>query len=175
MRATESMHLTDDHFVDCAAGLGISPEAEEHLRECAACREELAGFGVAVDSFVSASLHWSEARPVPTLRDRVRAHRPVLAWAAVAVAACIMLVFGVNAALHHGEVGKQQVAANVALAERGDSEAQIAQDNKLLMAVDEALRDDEPSPIEVYALERIASERAAKGQGAEGNGKVTNQ
>jgi hypothetical protein len=165
-------HLTDDQFVDCAAGLDISPEVEAHLRECAGCREELTGFGVAVDGFVNASLGWSDARPVASLREKVAVRRPVLAWAA----ACALLVAGVSAVLHHGESRQQQAAANVLSTEQqGDSEAQIAQDNKMLMAVDEALRDNEPSPVEVYALQRLAAQRAARGEGAAAQGKVTNQ
>ena len=169
-------HITDDQFVDCAAGLGVSPEAEAHLRECAVCREELAGFGVAVDGFVSASLEWSEARPMASLQERVNERGPVFAWAAVAVAACIMLVFGVNAGLRHGERDHQTSVASVAQADASsDSEAQIARDNEMLMAVDEALRDDEPSPVEVYALERIAAQRAVRGEDAAGRGKAMNQ
>jgi predicted anti-sigma-YlaC factor YlaD len=178
-------HLSDDQFVDCAAGLEISAEAAAHLRECSACREELAGFGAAVDSFNRAAREWSEARPMGSLRERSWGGRPVLGMAAVALAACIMLVAGVTAVRHHEEARRPadvaQVAGSQGVAEsQGDSEAQIAQDNKLLMAVDVALRDDEPSPVEEYALQRIAAAHA-KAQGAAGTapaakeGKATNQ
>ena len=49
-----------------------------------------------------------------------------------------------------------------------------------MMAVDVALRDDEPSPVEEYALQRIAAAHA-KAQGTAGTaaaakeGKATNQ
>jgi hypothetical protein len=179
-----NVHLSDDQFVDCAAGLEVSAEAAAHLRECAACREELAGFGVAVDSFNRVALEWSEARPVASLRERRWgwrwSGRPVFGMAAVALAACIMLVAGVTALVHREE-GRRPRAAAVAVPQpvsEGDSEAQIAQDNKLLMAVDVALRDDGPSPIEEYALQRIAAAHA-KAQGAAApaakEGKATNQ
>jgi hypothetical protein len=87
-----------------------------------------------------------------------------------------MLVFGVNAALHRGESERKTSVARVAPVDAStDSEAQIAQDNKMLMAVDEALRDEGPSPVEVYALQRLAAQRAARGESAAGHGKVTNQ
>jgi hypothetical protein len=187
-----NVHLSDDQFVDCAAGLEVSAEAAAHLRECAVCREELAGFGVAVDSFNRAALEWSKARPVASLRERRWrwSGRPVFGMAAVALAACIMLVAGVTAVRQHEEgrrsadgsqVAGSQAARSQGVAEpQGDSEAQIAQDNKLLMAVDVALRDDEPSPVEEYALQRITAAHA-KAQGAAGTapaateGKATNQ
>jgi hypothetical protein len=181
-----NVHLTDDQFVDCAAGLEVSAEAAAHLRECAACREELAGFGVAVDSFNRAALEWSEARPVGSLHEESLrgwrwVRRPVFGMAAVALAACIMLVAGVTAVMHRQEGRRPDVAAIAAPqpASEGDSEAQIAQDNKLLMAVDVALRDDGPSPIEEYALQRIAAAHAkAEAAGtapATKEGKATNQ
>jgi hypothetical protein len=187
VKAGLNVHLSDDQFVDCAAGIEISTEAAAHLRECAACREELAGFGVAVDSFNRAALEWSEARQVASLRERRWrwSGRPVFGMAAVALAACIMLAAGVTAVRQYEEGRRPadvaQVAGSQGVAEpQGDSEAQIAQDNKLLMAVDVALRDDEPSPVEEYALQRIAAAHA-KAQGAVGTapaakeGKATNQ
>ena len=180
------MHLSDEQFVDCAAGLDVSAEASEHLRECAACREELAGFGASVDSFGRAALEWSEARAVPSLREKsLRGWRwggkPVFGMAAVALAACIMLVAGVLAVVHR-EQGRRADVATVAVPQpvsEEDSEAQIAQDNKLLMAVDVALRDEAPSPIEEYALQRIAAAHAKAGAAGTASGakegKATNQ
>jgi hypothetical protein len=105
--------------------------------------------------------------------------------AAVAVAACIMLVAGVLAVMHREEARRPDAAAGVAQmavqqpASEGEYEAQIAQDNKLLMAVDVALRDEGPSPVEEYALQRIAAAHAkagaAGGAPAAKEGKATNQ
>ena len=187
MRSSDlDMHLSDEQFVDCAAGLDVSAVAAAHLRECAACREELAGFGVAVDSFGRAALEWSEARPVGSLREQSLrgwrwGGRPVFGMAAVALAACIMLVAGVLALMHR-EGGRRTDSAAVGATQpvsEGDSEAQIAQDNKLLMAVDVALRDEAPSPIEEYALQRIAAAHAKAGAAGTASGakegKATNQ
>ena len=154
-------HLNDDQFMECAIGEEPGVEAAAHLRECEACREELARFGMSVSSFNSAARAWSEARPV-AVGAAGRGYwtaRPFFAMASGMVAACLVLVLGMEAVWHHEQGGRPGTAASV----RGpqeDSDAQIAQDNQLLMAVDVATRSDDRSPVLEYGLAPESNDRA---------------
>jgi hypothetical protein len=156
-----SNHLDDYQFLGCAIGEEPGVEAAAHLRECEACREELARFGMSVSSFNSAARAWSEARPVK-VRTEGRGYwtaRPFIAMASGMVAACLVLGLGMEAVWHHEQGGRPGTAASV----RGpqeDSEAQIAQDNQLLMAVDVATRSDDRSPVLEYGLAPESNDRA---------------
>ena len=145
--------------MECAIGEEPGVEAAAHLRECEACREELARFGMSVSVFNSASRAWSEARPVEVRTEGrgYRAARPFFAMASGMVAACLVLGVGVEAVLHHEQGGRPGTA--VSSGPQEDSAAQIAQDNQLLMAVDVATRSDDRSPVQEYGLAPETNDR----------------
>jgi predicted anti-sigma-YlaC factor YlaD len=156
MNSKLSNHLNDDQFMECAIGVEPSVEAAAHLRECEACREELARFGMSVNSFNSATQAWGESLPPMSVRGAsagqqgYQASRPLFAMASYALAACLMLAVGFEV-VHH-EPGSGSGSVSTASAPQEDSAAQIAQDNKLLMAVDVAIRSDDRSPVQEYGL-----------------------
>jgi hypothetical protein len=156
MNSKLSNHLNDDQFLECAIGEEPGVEAAAHLRECEACREELARFGMSVSSFNLAAQAWSEARPVGVrvAASGYRAARPFFAMASGMVAACLVLGLGVEAVLHHEQDGRAGTVASMSgpSDSQEDSAAQIAQDNQLLMAVDVAIRSDDRSPVLEYGL-----------------------
>jgi hypothetical protein len=159
-----SNHLNDDQFLECAIGEEPGAEAAAHLRECEVCREELARFGMSVSSFNRVARAWSEARPV-AVRTEGRGYwtaRPFFAMAAGMVAACLVLGLGMEAVWHHEQGGRPGTAASVSGASgpQEDTDAQIAQDNQLLMAVDVATRSDDRSPVLEYGLEPESNDRA---------------
>ncbi len=165
MNSKLSNHLNDDQFMECAIGEEPSVEAAAHLRECEACREELARFGVSVSSFNSAAQAWGESLPPMSVvgasvgQQGHRAPRPFFAVASYALAACLMLAVGFDV-VHHVQGGGGSGAVSTASVPQEDSAAQIAQDNQLLMDVDVAIRSDDRSPVQEYGLEPESNDRA---------------
>jgi anti-sigma factor RsiW len=153
-------HLSEDQFTDCLLGTEPSPETAAHLAHCAACQEELAAFDASVAGFNSASLAWSEARPVQSLlpANYSRAQKPFLNAASWALAVCTLLVVGASTVLHRQEVERSASVA-FAGASQEDSEAEVAQDNKLLQEVDQALHHNVSSPVQEYGLGSETSPR----------------
>jgi hypothetical protein len=161
-------HLNDDQFTECLMGAEPGSAAAAHLSHCAACREELARFGMSVDSFNAATMAWSESRPSMNLEESTwdRLHRaswtnrPFVAATSWALAACLMLVAGVSIVQYreHRDGQANNIASVVPPQE--DSEAQIAEDNQLLMEVDLALHDRSRSPMQEYGLRPMTSVRS---------------
>jgi hypothetical protein len=162
-----SGHLNDDQFTECLTGGEPGFEAATHLAHCEACREELARFGASVGSFNAAAMAWSEVQPSVSLQGSTEdggchvswtngAYAAATSWA---LAACLMLAAGVSIVQHRG---RHDGPANVAsvVPPQEDSEAQIAEDNKLLMDVDLALHDRSRSPELEYGLQPRANARS---------------
>jgi predicted anti-sigma-YlaC factor YlaD len=142
-------HLTDEQFTACVIE-GAPPAAcREHLAQCEACRREVGTFVEATGDFSAAALAWSEAQPATSLRgvagSRTRGHAP-LGWAVAAG-----LAVAVSVPLWNHEHRSPVSSAAAAAAEV--PEAEIAQDNRLLEAVDLALAAPEPSPFREYGLQ----------------------
>ena len=152
MTQPRSAHLSEEALDDVLIGLG-SPESDAHLAECEVCRGQLEEFRSGMRVFNQASLAWSEARPMRSLRSLVRSKvRPgVFAPAGWALAAAVLLMMiGVPVWRHDHRTALIKSTAPAAANE--DSPAQIAQDNDLLRSVDEALNTSEASPISEYHL-----------------------
>jgi hypothetical protein len=146
-----SAHLSDEAFDDVLIGMG-SPESEAHLGTCQDCRLRVNAFRSDLALFNSASMAWTESQPV---RVRATARKTVLrtrlafvSWAGMAAVLAVMAVAILH---HHGPPAPpSHAAANVV--QPADTEAQIAQDNQLLQAVNAAISPDEESPIDQYKL-----------------------
>jgi uncharacterized protein HemX len=156
--ANPMTHLTDDQFTECLINGAPAPEAREHLTHCDRCQQQVSHFLNSVGDFNAASLAWSESRPSTSLRaastppTRNQALAP-LGWA---LAAAALLAVGVPAFQHDRPLTlTHNLAASVA---PEDSEAQIAQDNDLLLSVNMALTQNAPSPIREYELTDEASQ-----------------
>jgi anti-sigma factor RsiW len=76
-----STHLTSQQFAEAV----LSEETPAHLRECPACRAELAELRTTLGEFRDATHRWSE-KPQP-VRRRVASYRP----RALAAAALVLL------------------------------------------------------------------------------------
>jgi len=151
MTPESATHLSEEALDDVLIGLG-SEDSEIHLSGCAECRARITAFQGDLSLFNSASLGWSGSKtlrfPQPEPRGtgfRIRA--AFVSWAAVAVALLVMaVVIG-----RHVPVTPPN-HANIQAAQPVDSEAQIAQDNQLLQAVNAAISPDEESPIDEYKI-----------------------
>ncbi len=143
-----SIHLSEEALDDVLIGMG-SPESEAHLTVCQDCRAKLAEFRSDVHLFNRASLAWSESRvPRPRIAPAKAIFRipsPLIGMCAVAL---LLLMVGVprwNRDNHNS--GSQVAPVN---SPQANTEAEIAQDNDLLRAVDAAINPDEASSINQY-------------------------
>jgi hypothetical protein len=149
MTPESTTHLSDEALNDVLIGLG-SPESHAHLDACKECRAQVQAFRGDVQLFNAASIAWSESRwPIAriTAPHRGRPRIPFASWTAVAATLVIMAL----AVWHHRSAAPPaQVSAPQSLP--ADSEAQIAQDNQLLQAVNAAISPEEESPIVEYKI-----------------------
>jgi anti-sigma factor RsiW len=145
-------HLSDEALDDVLIGLG-SAESETHLFSCPDCRARVAAFRADMSFFNSASIAWSESKKLrfpQTLARRTgfRIRAAFVSWATVAAALLVMaVVIG-----RHSPLVQPGHAYHVEIAQPVDSEAQIAQDNQLLQAVNAAISPDEESPVDEYKI-----------------------
>jgi anti-sigma factor RsiW len=151
MTPVRSTHLSEEDFDDILIGLGSS-ESEAHLAACQDCRRRVNAFRSDVALFNSASMAWTESQPAllrPTARKTV--HRIRLAFVSWVATAAALAGMAVAVWHHHGPIAPPHLAtANIS--QPADTEAQIAQDNQLLQAVNAAISPDEESPIDEYKL-----------------------
>lgn len=145
MTSESTNHLSDEALNDVFIGMGSS-ESEVHLASCALCRERVERFQLGLDTFSKTTLAWSESRS--DRMEPVRVRRPVLGihlytpmrWA---LAAVLLLAIALPVWRSGGRFWSNQSTAHVPAQE--DSDAQIAQDNELLKAVDGAITQDDAS------------------------------
>jgi hypothetical protein len=133
------IHLTDESFAELLAGEG-SEQTMEHLHVCEPCRVEAERVCGAVADFRQQSLAWAAARPAPVLLRRAA----VLMWrrSIMAVAALLLVWVAIDGGLrtprHNPAVHEHPAAA-------------LAEDNKLLLSIDEELNVQDESPGEMYS------------------------
>ena len=142
-------HLSEEALDDVLIGLGTA-EAHAHLAACEECRAQVATFHGDIGLFNAASIAWSESRrpqPHKSAPNGRTLRAAFIGWATVAVALAVMAV---GIWRHHPEPSRE--AHTVPSSQPLDSEAQIAQDNQLLQAVNAAISPDEASPIEEYRI-----------------------
>ena len=155
MTPKTTVHLTEEEFDDVLIGLG-SAESEAHAAACSECRSKLDAFRADMALFNRVSMAWSENRPgIPAARVARPAAHPggprvrfgFVSWAAVAA---LLVVTAVAVWRHAPAPPPHQIQA--VESQPVDSEAQIAQDNELLQAVNAAISADEDSPVGEYKL-----------------------
>ena len=151
MTRDRSNHLSEAALNDVLIGMA-SPESELHLAVCEACRGRVEGFHSHLTAFNEATLAWSDARPIAAARvaARPQMHRLPLAVAgwAMAVVLLALAALPVWRRIDHVSMGHN---TTVALPSE-DSQAQIAQDNKLLQAVNAAINPNEASLLHEYGI-----------------------
>jgi anti-sigma factor RsiW len=146
-------HLSEEALNDVLIDLG-SPESEAHLAVCPDCRLRVKAFRSDMALLNAASLAWSESRPAglraATPKTVHRTRLAFVTWAATAVALMVMAF----AIWHHKGQPAPPTQATVTTTQPSDTEAQIAQDNQLLQAVNAAISPDVESPIDEFRLPR---------------------
>jgi len=144
-------HLSDEALNDVLIGRGTEA-SQLHLEKCAFCREKVERFQSGLAAWKTAALHWSEARTERARQIRVRPAwpRPLLIALGWSLGAVALLAIVVPVGRERGLFGTHR--DNAAFSRVEDSEAQIAQDNELLKAVNAAINPDEISPLMEYDL-----------------------
>jgi anti-sigma factor RsiW len=149
MTPASQNHLSDEALDDLLIGLG-SPESDAHLARCPECRAQVETFRGDLQLFNAASMAWSRSR-LPGLRQvhhaAVRTRVAFASWAAVSAALAILAF-----AIWHHRVVPTPTQAHTVQSQPVDSEAQIAQDNQLLQAVNAAISPNDVSPVDEYKI-----------------------
>lgn len=151
MTPESTTHLSEEALDDVLIGLG-SPESHAHLAGCAECRAEVQAFRGDMQLFNAASMAWSKSRwpkARPNVPRRVRTRVAFASWSAVAAALAAVMAVTI---WHHRQEAPVNNRVNTPQSLAVDSEAQIAQDNQLLQAVNAAISPDETSPIDEYKM-----------------------
>jgi hypothetical protein len=137
-------HLTDESFAALLAGETspqiLTPQVLAHLDTCEPCRREAEQLCGALAAFKQQSLAWAEARPVPMMRKPavlLAYRRPLLA------AAAALLVFAAVSGVFHAVDARQPVHEHAA--------GSLADDNRLLLSIDQELNVQDTSPRVLYA------------------------
>jgi hypothetical protein len=130
-------HLTDEQFAGLLSG---DCDPDDHLLECPQCRQELRKVQASLEDFASLSLQWAEERATTSISTRsvlLSGWQSASAWTAAAAAVLTA------AALFAGQFQpgtKTPRASSVAGAQAADSDSEVADDNRLMMAIDKEMR-----------------------------------
>jgi anti-sigma-K factor RskA len=142
-------HLTDEQFTDLLSG-DCPLDASRHMLACAQCQCEFRRVQASIEDFVTLSLKWAERRAsasIPTPSAFVRGWRSASSWAAAAAVLAAAVLFGV-----HQERMLAPEAVSVASNQSAQSASEVADDNRLLMAIDKEIRWQTASLISVDDL-----------------------
>ena len=143
------IHLSEESLDDVLIGLG-SPESHAHLAACAECQAQVEAFRGDMRLLNAASMAWSESRRP---QERIVAPQGARTWVPFGswIAVCATVVVMAVAIWQH----RPAPAPNhptILQPQPADSDAQIAQDNQLLEAVNAAISPDEDSFIDEYNI-----------------------
>ena len=142
-------HLTDEQFTGLLSG-DYTADASRHVQECAQCQGEFERVQASIEDFVTLSLEWSERRASTAISVPsafVRAWQSASSWAAAAAVLAAAILFGV----HQGKLLSPDVVS-VSGSQPVESASEVADDNRLLMAIDKEIRWQPESPISIDDL-----------------------
>ena len=151
MTPESTSHLSEEALDDVLIGLG-SPESQAHLAGCGECQAQVRAFRGDMQLFNAASMAWSKSRwpkAAPSVPRPVRTRVAFASWSAVAAALAGVMAVTI---WHHRQEAPVVNQVNRSQSLPVDSEAQIAQDNQLLQAINAAISPDETSPIDEYKI-----------------------
>jgi hypothetical protein len=137
-------HLTDEQFTDLLSG-DHTADASRHMHACAQCQCEFERVQASIEDFVTLSLEWagpqaSTSISVPSAF--VREWQSASSWTTAAAVLAAAILFGV----HQVRLLSPDVIS-VAGSQSAESASEVADDNRLLMAIDKEIRWETESPI----------------------------
>jgi hypothetical protein len=135
-------HLTDEQFTELLLG-EYCIEASRHMEMCAECRSEFERVQTSIEDFGTLGLLWAQQRPAP------RVCTPWLrGWHAVGTrTAAAVLLAAVLFGTYQEKRMEPPVADSAATATPACSESEVADDNRLMMAIDNEIRWQADSPV----------------------------
>jgi hypothetical protein len=143
-------HLTNQEFGDLLIG-DCSLEVRRHVDACPQCEEEFKRVQSAIDGFGAAGLEWAEQRAPMSISPSSQLLfqcRSLGTWAAA-----VLLAAAVLFEVHQGWIVPTHVANNVA-SQSVEPTANVADDNRLMMAIDQEIRWQAESPLSIAAPEK---------------------
>jgi hypothetical protein len=152
-------HLTDEQFTDLLSG-DYTGDASRHMRMCVQCQGEFERVQTSIGDFVTLSLEWAERRASTSISAPsafVRGWQAASSWAVAAAVLAAAILFGV----HQGRLLRPDVTS-VAGSQPAESASEVADDNRLLMAIDKEIRWQPESPISINDLTASAGRPHAR-------------
>jgi anti-sigma factor RsiW len=144
-------HLTEEQFTEALAG-DCDFEVSRHLQMCPQCQCETKRVQAAISDFTAAGLEWAEQQApasIPVRSRFVPRWQAVSSWTAAALVATALL-FGV----HQGRPSQMAAGNAIPTPERPESSADVADDNRLLAAIDTEIRWQAQSPVSIETSDR---------------------
>jgi hypothetical protein len=140
-------HLTDEQFTGLLSG-DYTADARGHMLACAQCQDEFERVQASIEDFVTLSLEWAEPRASTSGPSAfARGWHSASSWAAAAAVLAAAILFGV----HQGGLLSPDVNS-VAGRQSVEPASEVADDNRLLMAIDKEIRWQTESPISIDDL-----------------------
>jgi hypothetical protein len=149
-------HLTDEQFTELLSG-DCRMDASRHMMACAQCQHEFERVQASIEDFVTVSLEWAERRASTSIAAPsafVRGWQSASSWAAAAAVLAAVILFGV-----HREGMLTPDVISVAISQPAESASEVADDNRLLVAIDKEIRWQTESPISIDDLTTTSARR----------------
>jgi hypothetical protein len=142
-------HLTDEQFTGLLSG-DCPMDATRHVMVCTQCQREFERVQASIEDFVTVSLAWAERRASTSIAAPsafVRGWQSASSWAAAAAVLAAVILFGV-----HREGMLTPDVISVASGQPAESASEVADDNRLLRAIDKEIRWQTESPLSIDDL-----------------------
>jgi hypothetical protein len=134
-------HLSDEQFTDLLAR-ECPMDALQHMNTCPQCQREFEQVQASIEDFGAVGLQWAEDRPAPRISTSSALIRRWNPLSARTVAAGLLA-----AALFATYQEKRMQAPNMETILPAQSEGQVADDNRLMLAIDKEIRWQADSPV----------------------------
>ena len=142
-------HLTDEQFTSLLSG-DYKADASRHMVACAQCQAELERVQASIEDFVSLGLEWAGPRASTSISAPSAfacGWQHASSWATAAAVLAAAILFGI----HQGGLLRPDVIS-VSSSQPAESASEVAEDNRLLMAIDKEIRWQPESPISIDDL-----------------------
>ena len=154
-------HLTDAEFTELVAGEEPSDSARTHLEHCEYCRCEVEAVRSSMHGFNSFSMAWAKAEAPGRVRTPPRwalglAARPSWNLGVAGTAIACLLVFGLDRSFE-----RTPNPATIPQAVNAPSNAEIAQDNRLLESIHQELSAEAELTVSIADL-RVSAHRPSR-------------
>jgi hypothetical protein len=149
-------HLNNQQFTDLLIG-DCSLEVRRHVDACPQCQDEFKQVQSAIDGFGAAGLEWAEQRAPMSISPSSQLLfqcRSLGTWAAAALLAAAVLF-----EVHQGWI--VPTPANNVATQAVESTSDVADDNRLMMAIDQEIRWRAESPLSMATPEKHSRRRLA--------------